>query len=588
MVKPYSEGTSESTQGRNHSNAETVGKDSFNVEKAASLPILGATGGLKPYKCDKASENYIAQKPTRGVKRPPVGKLRLTRPAPLTFLFSPRFREKELNRIMELNRDSPRPPFPRLEGESGFCILDRKRSPVSFEELIVFFTEEEWALLDQVQKALYWEVMQENYKTVVSLGLWFPEPAQDSALHRREMFFLQSSEEAGRFTSALLSEKAPTPKEDHISCRVKEEAEFVQNSLEAELSAERSLIPNGVNLSCLVKEKDQDLKAIELPADDEVFKKEEGLASEEAQARLPGGSQGNISFPAERAGDKWEAENESELGGMCEKKEEDLEAEEEPGDREGAEKQQRRKREAKWKQMKELVACQGGNLPEISNQDIIQEGMRGNKCPENGKEFGCKTSDKKNQKISIGKNPHKCMECGKNFSHGKALAEHQRSHKGEKPSEYLECREGFDQHGTLMIHRRVHTGEKPYKCLECGKNFSQSGDLIKHLRIHTGEKPYECLECGKSFNQSTGLTHHRMIHIGGEKPYKCLECGKSFSQSGDLTKHQRLHTGEKTYKCLECGKSFNQRAHLTSHHRIHTGEKPYQCLECGKDFSHIS
>uniref|UniRef100_A0ACB8EGA2 Uncharacterized protein n=1 Tax=Sphaerodactylus townsendi TaxID=933632 RepID=A0ACB8EGA2_9SAUR len=114
------------------------------------------------------------------------------------------------------------------------------------------------------------------------------------------MFFLQSSEEAGRFTSALLSEKAPTPKEDHISCRVKEEAEFVQNSLEAELSAERSLIPNGVNLSCLVKEKDQDLKAIELPADDEVFKKEEGLASEEAQARLPGGSQGNISFPAER------------------------------------------------------------------------------------------------------------------------------------------------------------------------------------------------------------------------------------------------------------------------------------------------
>ncbi|XP_062960302.1 zinc finger protein 182-like [Cynocephalus volans] len=205
------------------------------------------------------------------------------------------------------------------------------------------------------------------------------------------------------------------------------------------------------------------------------------------------------------------------------------------------------------------------------------------KCKECRKSFYHKSALTLHQSTHTGEKCYKCKECGKTFYYKSALTVHQRTHTGEKPYECKECGKSFYRKSALTLHQRTHTGEKPYECKECRKTFCQKSALTLHQRTHTGEKPYECKECRKSFYQKSKLRVHQRTHTG-EKPYECKECRKTFCQKSALSLHQRTHTGEKPYECKECGKTFFYKSALTLHQRIHTGEKPFECKECRKTF----
>ncbi|ERE76776.1 zinc finger protein [Cricetulus griseus] len=207
------------------------------------------------------------------------------------------------------------------------------------------------------------------------------------------------------------------------------------------------------------------------------------------------------------------------------------------------------------------------------------------RCKECGKGYRYPAYLNIHMRTHTGEKPYECKECGKAFNYSNSFQIHGRTHTGEKPYVCNQCGKAFTQYSGLSIHVRSHNGDKPYECKECGKAFLTSSRLIQHIRTHTGEKPFVCVKCGKAFAISSNLNGHLKMHAE-EKTCECKICGKAFGYPSCLNNHMRTHSAKKSYTCKECGKAFNYSTHLKIHMRIHTGEKPYECKQCGKAFSH--
>ncbi|XP_013919066.1 PREDICTED: zinc finger protein 880-like [Thamnophis sirtalis] len=323
-----------------------------------------------------------------------------------------------------------------------------QESLVSFEEVAVYFSEEEWSQLDPDQKALHSEVMLENHRNVVSLLGNNGQENQDSC----ELFQVKKAKDG---TEKLGFEMEFESHERIQSNNWNQASSSSTDAPMQDFLAQQEKIRK-TNVGNIIKDKlhvdEHYLTQNKCKEHDNMFKSGSNL----------------ISHKRIHSGEK----------------------------------------QYKCMECGKTFARNSG----LRNHKRIHTGEKPYKCMECGKSFTVCNRLTKHKRIHTGEKPYKCMECGKTFVQKSNLISHKIIHTGEKPYKCMECGKTFAQCSYLSSHKRIHAEQKPYKCMECGKTFAQSNALTSHSRIHTGEKPYKCTECGKTYAQNGSLTYHKRTH----------------------------------------------------------------------------